>query len=147
MEIDLLNFNERALPELQKLTKETWDLYAALSSAETLKYTRAIKILVSQEIAEPSDALVRHYACQCYNGKIMPRVLEAFRPIVKRAYSEYISDQISKRLETVRKAEEQVSITQYRCSSVRLRASGCRLRSGLPPPLRRKGLRDYSVWK
>lgn len=113
MELDLLNFNERALPELQKLTKETWDLDAALSSAETLKYTRAIKILVSQEISDPSDALVRHYASQCYNGKIMPRVLEAFRPIVKRAYSEYISDQISKRLETVRKVEEQVQTIQY----------------------------------
>ena len=112
MEIDLLNFNERALPELQKLTKDSWDLDAALSSAETLKYTRAIKILVSKDVVEPSDSLVRYYASQCYDGKIMPRVLEVFRNIVKRAYSEYVSDEISKRLETVRKVEEQAHEAQ-----------------------------------
>lgn len=112
MEMDLLSFNERILPELQKLTKESWDLDSALSSAETLKYTRAIKILVTQDVSEPSDALVKHYASQCYNGKIMSRVLEAFRPIVKRAYAEYVSDQITKRLESVRKVEEQIQNVQ-----------------------------------
>ena len=106
MEIDLLNFNERVLPELQKLTKETWDLDAALSSAETLKYTRAIKLLVAQDVENPTDETVRHYASQCYEGKLMARVIEMFRPIVKRAFAEHVSDQITKRLESVRVAAE-----------------------------------------
>lgn len=106
MELDLLNFNERIIPELQKLTKEAWDLDAALSSAETLKYTRAVKMLVSQDVESPTDDIVRHYASQCYDGKLMPRIIEMFRPIVKRAFAEHVSDQIVKRLESVRIASE-----------------------------------------
>lgn len=106
MEIDLLNFNERVLPELQKLTKDTWDLDGALSSAETLKFTRAVKLLVAQDFEEPTDDIVRHYAASCYEGKLVTRVIEMFRPIVKRAFAEHVSDQIAKRLESVRIAAE-----------------------------------------
>lgn len=106
LEIDLLNFNERVLPELQKLTKGAWDLDAALSAAEALKYTRAVKLLVAEDVAEPSDEIVRHYAAQCYDGKLMARVIDMFRPIVKRAFAEHVSDQITKRLESVRIAAE-----------------------------------------
>ena len=106
MEIDLLNFNERVLPELQKLTKDTWDLDGALSSAETLKFTRAVKLLVAQDFEDPTDDIVRHYAAPCYEGKLVTRIIEMFRPIVKRAFAEHISDQIVKRLESVRIAAE-----------------------------------------
>lgn len=124
LEIDLLNFNERVLPELQKLTKGAWDLDAALSAAESLKYTRAVKLLVAQDVAEPSDEIVRHYAAQCYDGKLMARVIEMFRPIVKRAFAEHVSDQITKRLESVRiaaevpaQSEAQAEESPCRCAS------------------------------
>lgn len=110
MEIDLLKFNERVLPELQKLTKEAWDLDAALSSAETLKYTRAVKLIVAQEMQEPSDNVVRHYASQCYDGKLMHKTIEMFRPIVKRAFAEHISDMITKRLNSIQSAEEDAPV-------------------------------------
>lgn len=109
MEIDLLQFNERHLPELQKLTKEAWNIKDALSSAELLKHVRAIKILVTEDAQEPSDSLVRHYTSQCFGGKLTRHVLDVFRPVVKRAIAEHISDEISKRLESVRRAEEQVA--------------------------------------
>lgn len=109
MEIDLLNFNERVLPELQKLTKEAWDLDSALSSAETLKYTRAVKLLVSQDMQDPSESIVRHYAGQCYEGKITHKIIEMFIPIIKRAYSEHISDLITKRLSSIQNIEEENS--------------------------------------
>lgn len=80
-------------------------LDAALSAAESLKYTRS-KLLVAQDVDEPSDEIVRHYAAQCYDGKLMARVTEMFRPIVKRAFAEHVSDQITKRLESVRIAAE-----------------------------------------
>lgn len=109
MEIDLLKFNERHLPELQKLTKEAWNIEDALSSAELLKYVRAVKILVTEDAQEPSDSLVRHYASQCFDGKLTRHVIDVFRPVVKRAITEHISDEISKRLESVRRAEEQIT--------------------------------------
>lgn len=110
MEIDLLDFNERLLPELQKFTKDAWDLESALSSAETLKYTRAVKLIVSDEMQEPSDGIIRHYAKQCYDGLITHKVLEMFRPIVKRAFQEHISDLISKRLNSIQEKVENIPI-------------------------------------
>lgn len=107
MEIDILNFNERLLPELQKLTKESWDLEAALSSAETLKYTRAVKLIVAQDMQEPSENVIRHYAMQCYDGKLTHKVIEMFRPIIKRAFSEYISESISKRLNSIQEVDDE----------------------------------------
>ncbi len=111
MEIDLLNFDERSLPELQKLTKETWDLDSVLSSAETLKFVRAIKMYIAEDVTSPSDAIVRFYASCCYDGKLTSKIVEIFRPIVKRAFAEHISDQISKRLNSLRVAEEEVIST------------------------------------
>lgn len=107
MEIDLLDFNERDLPELQKLTKNSWDIDGALSSAETRKYVRAVKVIASQDMTEPADDIVRLYASKCYDGKITQKVLEMFRPIVKRAFTENVSDQITRRLNSVRVAEEE----------------------------------------
>lgn len=108
MEVDLLNFNERLLPELQKLTKEAWDLESALSAAEILKYTRAIKIIISQDMQDPSENVIRHYAMQCYDGKLTHKVIDMFRPIIKRAFSEYISDLISKRLDNIKNSEDNI---------------------------------------
>lgn len=106
MEIDLLNFNERCLPDLKKLTKQSWDLDGVLSSAEILKFVFAIKPLIAQDFSEPTEPIVRYYAGQCYGGKLTSRIVEAFSPIVKRAFSEYISDLIAKRLDNARQAEE-----------------------------------------
>lgn len=108
MEIDLLDFNERDLPQLQKLTKMSWDLDGILSSAETLKYTRAVKLLITEDASEPSEGLVRYYASQCYDGKITTKIVELFRPVVKRAIAEHISDEIARRLETVRQVKEPI---------------------------------------
>ncbi len=106
MEIDLLNFNERNLADLKKLSKQAWDLDGVLSSAETLKFILAIKPLIAKDFSEPSPSIVKHYASQCYDGKITSRVVDAFSPVVKMAFSEYLSDLIAKRLDTAKQAEE-----------------------------------------
>lgn len=102
MEIDLGSFNERYLPELQKLTKDKWDINGALSSAATLKYVRAVKRVLSEEIAAPSENFVRHFSSLAYDGKLTAKVREQFGPIVRRAVQEYINDQINARLESAK---------------------------------------------
>ena len=122
LEIDMLNFNERFLPELQKLTKDSWDIDGVLSSAETLKYVRAIKLLIAKDIAEPSDFLVKYYAKQCFDGIIVSRVLNQFRMVVKRAFAEYISDQFSKRVNSIQVAAEQEAAQSQEVSEKNIQA-------------------------
>ncbi len=62
--------------------------------------------MIAEDVLDPSENLIRYYVMSCHEGKITARVIDLFRTIVKRAFSEYISDQIARRLETVRQTEE-----------------------------------------
>lgn len=106
MEIDILQFNERNLSELNKLTKQSWDLDGVLSTAETLKYVLAIKSIIAEELSDPSELSIKYYASLCYSGKMTQKVINIFKPIVKRAINEHISDLISKRLDSLRLVTE-----------------------------------------
>ena len=109
MEINLLDFNERYLPEIQKLAKESFDEDGIVSAAGNLKMARAVYLLFSDDMSNPSDEFIRLYASQCYDGgKITSTIREQFKPIIKRAVSEYINDQINKRLESAKTVEEKI---------------------------------------
>ena len=111
MEINLLDFNERYLPEIQKLAKESFDEDGIVSAAGNLKMARAVYLLFSDDMSNPSDEFIRLYASQCYDGgKITSTIREQFKPIIKRAVSEYINDQINKRLESAKTVEEKIEI-------------------------------------
>lgn len=99
MQIDLSDFNDRYLPELQKLSKDKWDINGALSSASSLKYVSEVKKVFSEEVVTPSEGLVRHFASRTYEGHLTAKVKEQFSLIVRRAIQEYINDQINSRLE------------------------------------------------
>lgn len=102
MKIDFSNFNDRLLPELQKLSKDMWDLEAALSSANSLKYVGETKKLFAQESASPSEDFVKYFASRIYGGHVTAKVREQFAPIVKRAIQEHINDIINSRLESAK---------------------------------------------
>jgi hypothetical protein len=102
MKIDFGNFNDRFLPEIQKLSKNMWDLEAALSSANSLKYVNEVKKMFSQEASAPSEDFVKYFASRCYDGHITAKVREQFAPIVKRAIQEHINDLINSRLESAK---------------------------------------------
>lgn len=102
MKIDFSNFNDRHLPELQKLSKDRWDIDGALSSASSLKYVSEVKKSFSEEASTPSDDFVRFFASRVYVGHITAKVKEQFAPIVKRAIQEHINDIINSRLESAK---------------------------------------------
>lgn len=100
-EFDLLNFNERDVEELRKFTKPAFDVGTILTTASELKYTFEIKRIVSAELQNPTDDFVKHFAAQVYSGsRVGQSVLEQFRPIVQKAFRQYISDQVTGRLKS-----------------------------------------------
>jgi hypothetical protein len=97
-EFNVLNFSERDIEELRKFTKSAFDVDSILSTASEMKYTFEIKRIVAAEMQSPSDEFVKHFASQVYAGKMVQSALEQFRPIVLKAFRQYISDQITERL-------------------------------------------------
>ncbi len=100
MEIDLLDIDEQIVPELKRLTKSSFELDKMLSTANDLKYTREVKNFLEKEMAAPSVDFVRLILNDVYSGKKTQIVIEQFTPLIKKAFSHFVNDQISDRLKS-----------------------------------------------
>ncbi len=101
LEFDLLDPEEELIPELKKLSKPNFDLGQIISTASELKYTKAIREILSQELHAPSDELTRFFAAKIYSGRITHNVLERFREITKRSLNDFINGEINARLKSI----------------------------------------------
>lgn len=97
MEFNLENIDETLVPEIRKLSKDCWDLDATISAASDLKYTRAIKRVLADELQSPSEEMVRFFAGKVYPGRLTPAVKGQFAGVVKRAFRDFLKDQMTER--------------------------------------------------
>jgi hypothetical protein len=97
---DLLDIDRGLLPEIQKLSKDSFDLESVVSAAEELKFISGIRKIIAGEAKEPSDEWVRFFVNKLYEGRTTQRVVEQFRPLVTKALNQYIGDQVNSRLKT-----------------------------------------------
>lgn len=95
---DLLDMDRSLIPEVQKLSRESFDLESVVSAAEELKYIGLVKRALANEIKEPSDDWIRYFVARVYDGKATQRVVDQFRGLVSKAGSQYIADQVNDRL-------------------------------------------------
>ena len=98
LSFDLLHFDKKALPALQKLCKTSWDLDELMDKAGRLKHLAAIREQIRRDATEPDDEVVKHYANACYEGWKTKAVIDHFRPLVVQAFSDYVSECIAARL-------------------------------------------------
>ncbi len=101
LEFNLLDIQESLIPELKKLTKFHFNLEELISSAAELKYTREIKLILASQLIKPSDDFVKFFTSQVYSGRITQNVLEQFHTVTKVAFKQFISEELSKRLNSV----------------------------------------------
>ena len=57
LEFDMLDLRESLLPEMKQLTKSAFNIDQLLSSAQELKYTRALRNYLADQLAAPTDEL------------------------------------------------------------------------------------------
>lgn len=100
LRLDLLDVDPYALPELQKLTKSSFDLDSVLSAAEELKYVSGIKKAIGALFAHPSDDFVRLLVSGVYERPLTAKMREFFAGVVENACRQWITDQVNARLKT-----------------------------------------------
>ena len=100
MEVDLLNLDQSLIPELKKLTKSSFELEKMLTTASELKYARAIRNILAEEMAAPTPEFVRYFTAQVYTGLKTQQVIDQFTDIVKKSFKQFINDQINERIKT-----------------------------------------------
>lgn len=100
LELDLLDIDEHAVPELIKLTKSAFDVESIINSAGELKYVSQIKKEITAQFSKPEDDFVKFFASRVYDGMITQRVREQFTELTRKAVTQFLSDQINDRLKS-----------------------------------------------
>lgn len=100
LELDLLDLDEHALPELQKLTKSAFDVDSIISAAGELKYVGQIKKELALQFTNPNDDFVRFFASRVYDGIITQKVRDQFAVLTRKAAIQFLGDQVNDRLKS-----------------------------------------------
>lgn len=98
-EFNMLDFREQDVEELKKFAKAAFDLENILTTANHLKYTRAIQNTLTDWMNSPPEEFVRLVSAEFLAGKqFRNAVKDQFTLITKRAFQQLIGDKINERL-------------------------------------------------
>lgn len=98
-EFNILDFKERDVEELKKFAKAAFDLDTILTTANDLKYTRAIQNRLAEWMLSPSEEFVRLVSSDLLGSKrFTPAVKDQFTLITKRAFEQLLGERINERL-------------------------------------------------
>ncbi len=98
--LDLLDIDETLIPEIQKLSKESFDLESIISAAEELKYIGALKREIAAQFREPSDEWVKFFTTRVYDGSFTQKVRQQFEGLVAKASHQFLTERVNDRLKT-----------------------------------------------
>lgn len=96
--LDFAALDETLLPELAKLTKESFDLDSVISAAGELKYIGQLKRVLAAQFKQPEDEWVRFLTTRVYEGSFTQKVREQFVPLVVKAAGQFLNEQVNDRL-------------------------------------------------
>ncbi len=98
-EFNILDFRDQDVDELKKFAKAAFDLENILTTANHLKYTRAIQNTLNDWMANPPEEFVRLVSSEFLAGKQFRNAIkDQFTAITKRAFQQLIGDKINERL-------------------------------------------------
>ncbi|MXW30564.1 MAG: restriction endonuclease, partial [Chloroflexi bacterium] len=98
--LDLLDADAAPVEEVAKFVKSEFNPEAIRASANELKYTRAIKSELQQEVTNPSEEFVRLLMGRVYSGVKTKTKLEQFTSMTRRAARQLIRDELRGTLNT-----------------------------------------------
>ncbi len=97
--LDLLDIDDTLIPEVQKLSKDNFDLDSIISAAEELKYVGALKReIAGQSANRVTNGQVLHPAG--YEGAYTAKVREQFTSLVTKASRQFLTESVNDRLKT-----------------------------------------------
>ncbi|MBP3319695.1 MAG: type I restriction enzyme HsdR N-terminal domain-containing protein [Ruminiclostridium sp.] len=98
--INLLDIRENQVPELKKFSKSVFDVDSIFSTASDLKYLQEFKRNFAEQLENPSDEFVRFFLQGCYSGQKTQNVIEKFRPVLKKALNDAVSEMMNDKIKS-----------------------------------------------
>ncbi|MFC7464403.1 type I restriction endonuclease [Brachybacterium sp. GCM10030252] len=116
--LDLLDIDETLIPEIQKLSKESFDLDSIINAAEELKYVGALRREIASQFRDPTDDWVRFFTTRVYDGMFTAKVREQFTGLVAKASKQFLTEQVNDRLKTALGAGVVAPVTEHTTAEV-----------------------------
>ena len=105
LEFDLSEITKEDAQNLKRFTKDSFDLEDSIAAAENLKYTEAIKRVLGDMLARPTQDFVRFIMDHVHGGLKTKARVEKFTGLTKHAFREFINDRINDRLQSALESE------------------------------------------
>lgn len=100
LSINILDIRDNQVRELKKFCKSEFDIDSIFSTASELKYVHEFKDQFAEQVENPSDELTRLFLQGCYTGQKTQAVIEKFRPLLKKALNDYISETMNDKIKS-----------------------------------------------
>ncbi|OEG62926.1 hypothetical protein C8C76_12523 [Halanaerobium saccharolyticum] len=107
LEIDMTNLKEQEISELKKFYKDAFNIDNILSTAEILKYSNAIKRLITSQFEDPDENFVTYVLSEVYEGRKTQNVKDKFQDIIKKSISQIINSMVREKLESALDTKEE----------------------------------------
>jgi hypothetical protein len=101
------DLKDMQVEKLKEFHKSYFDLEKIITSASELKYSNEIRNIIIRELNEPTDEFTRFFAKNVYPSMVTAKVLEQFKGILKRSFTQFINDNISERLKSALLTQQQ----------------------------------------
>lgn len=98
LELNLDDIDSALVPEIEKLSKQNFDLDSVLGAAEELKYVSSAKRVFAGEAKEISWDMASLVISRIYPGRLTQRIRDQLTPLVGKGLNQFISDQVNNRL-------------------------------------------------
>lgn len=99
LEFNILDdIKDSLVDDLKRFTKGVFNLDDTLVAATELKYTKEIKRIIAEQLANPTEDFIKLFASKVYSGKLTTLVKQQFADLVKKALAQFINERINERL-------------------------------------------------
>lgn len=96
--IQVSDLDSALIPEVKKLTKDSFDLDSIISAAEELKYVGELKRVLAAQFASPDTDWVKFLTSRVYDGAFTQKVRDQFTGLVDKAGRQFLNDRVNDRL-------------------------------------------------
>lgn len=103
LEVDMQNLKDAHINELKKFVKENFDKDSIFSTASELKYSNLIKDYFKSVFDNPDDEFVRFILGYVYEGQKNQKVLDKFKPIIKKSFTTFVNDLVNDKISSALK--------------------------------------------
>jgi len=100
LSVNILDIREHQVPEIKKFCKSVFDIDSIFSTASELKYAHEFKSEFSAQLENPTDDFIRFFLQGCYSGQKTQNVIEKFRPVLRKALNDFVSEMMNDKIKT-----------------------------------------------